>query len=348
MFDLAGLWAISNDALLQKALKLYENALAGAGYLPAPPKAVEDLVRRVKADADAGTLAATGLSGPGRSGVVAVIPVWGMITQHPTWLEAYGLACSAAGVEAAIRTALAAPEVSAIVLRINSPGGQMQGLPQLCEFIRGVRGDKPILGHADSNATSAAYMLLASCTEAWASPLAVVGSLGCFMVHTSTKGADEQYGIKRTMVRMPEGKAVATWDGEDLSEEGQKELMALVTAGYAAAVTIVAKGRKVGAAIVQGERFGQGAILDAGAAVEGGMVDGVRSFQDTLVAASRWRPAKATGPRGEAQLEVAADVAKPPEPEPIVESQPAQTPEEAAATLAAADVELERFRQQFT
>jgi ClpP class serine protease len=226
------------------------------------------------------------MPGIGRTGSIAVVPVFGAIVQHPSLLTYYGLATSTEQLRAEIAAAQADPQIAGVLLRINSGGGSVNGVPSLAAFMRKIRGSFPVWGHADSYALSAAQWILASCGNAYASPLGCVGSIGVVYEHMSVAGQDEKEGRKRTLIRMPSRKQEA-WDGADLSPEARAHIEHLATLAYNAFVADVAKGRGVSVETVRSGVWGEGAIVDAAAASRAGMLDGVMSFDETLAVFAR-------------------------------------------------------------
>ena len=91
------------------------------------------------------------------SGAVAVIPVFGVITQRANLMSAMSGGVSIELLSKSIREALNSPEVGSIVLDIDSPGGGVFGVQELAEEIRAGREQKPIVAVANSLAASAAY-----------------------------------------------------------------------------------------------------------------------------------------------------------------------------------------------
>lgn len=279
------------------------------------------------------------MQGVSKAGAIVVLPVFGMIVQHPSWLTYYGLATSVDQLRAEIAAAQADPQVAGVLLRINSGGGSVNGLVPLAATMRAARGTFPIWGHADSYALSAAQWILASCGRAFATPLGFVGSIGVLYEHCSYAGQDEKEGRKRTLVKLPARKA-ETWEGADLEPEAKAHIEAMALLAYNAFVADVAKGRGVSASAVRSDEWGQGAMLDAGAGAGVGLLDGVQSFDETLVQmAKAIRSGKATTGAG-AEDEPPATPEEPlpdPQPEPV----------EPAAKTAAADPELLKLHQRF-
>ncbi len=224
-----------------------------------------------------------------RPGAVAVIPIRGVITARPSFFELYGLATSVATIAGRLREALAAAEVKAVVLDIDSPGGGTAGVGELAEEIRAARETKPIIAHANHLAASAAYWIGAAANQLEAAPSALVGSVGVYILHIDQSGMLEQLGIKPTFVSAGRHKV----DGnpfEPLGEDARADMQAMVDEVYGQFVDAVAAGRGVSAAEVRAD-YGQGRVLTASQARKAGMIDVIRPIEQTLAAFGAGEPA---------------------------------------------------------
>lgn len=90
--------------------------------------------------------------------------------------------------------------VTAIVLRIESPGGLASGCFDLTDHIFEARGKKPIHALIDDYAYSGAYAIAAACDEVWISRTGGAGSIGAAGFHFDRSGANAQGGIKVTAI----------------------------------------------------------------------------------------------------------------------------------------------------
>lgn len=103
---------------------------------------------------------------------------------------------------AAIRTAfddlLEDDAVTAIVLRLDTPGGMASGCFDLVDHIYQVRGRKPFYALVDDYAASAGFALASACDEIWLSRTGGVGSVGVVAYHYDWSGNNAQIGLKVT------------------------------------------------------------------------------------------------------------------------------------------------------
>lgn len=103
---------------------------------------------------------------------------------------------------AAIRTAfdelLEDDAVTAIILRLDTPGGMASGCFDLVDHIFQGRGRKPLYALVDDYAASAGFALASACDEIWVSRTGGVGSVGVVAYHYDWSGNNAQIGLKVT------------------------------------------------------------------------------------------------------------------------------------------------------
>lgn len=140
--------------------------------------------------------------------------------------------------------------VSAIVLRIESPGGMASGLFDLSDHIYASRGAKPIHALIDDYAYSAAYGIAAACDEIWVSRTGGVGSIGVCAFHYDWSAADSQIGLKVTPIYAGARK-IDFSPHFPLSDEAQARVQEGVDSTYSLFVKSVAQYRGMDEAAVR-------------------------------------------------------------------------------------------------
>ncbi len=205
---------------------------------------------------------------------VAVIPLMGPLYNRSSW--GGGMAAFRAKLAAAV----ANPDVGAIVLDIDSPGGTVAGTPETAAAVRAAAGVKPTTAVVDSLAASAAYWIASQAGSIVVSPSAEVGSIGCLVVHMDLSAMLEAEGVKTTIIRSVPAKAEGN-PFEPLSEEALANIQGEVDATHADFVRAVASGRKTSMSNVN-DTFGKGRVVGAAKAVNLGMADRVGTMADVL------------------------------------------------------------------
>ena len=209
-----------------------------------------------------------------------VIPIVGILDQHPGLIEAFGIGVSCDTVAAALRQALDDPSIGRIVFDIDSPGGSVYGVGELAASIRAARSQKPIVAIANSLAASAAYWLGCSASKFYMSPGAEVGSIGVWMAHEDWSKAVADSGVDVTLISAGKFKTEGNPYGP-LDADAKAFLQSRTDAYFNDFTRAVAAGRGVPIDAVRGG-MGQGRVLGAAQAMSERMVDGVMSFNEAM------------------------------------------------------------------
>jgi signal peptide peptidase SppA len=224
--------------------------------------------------------AAAGRPSDRQAGAIAVLPLQGVIAQKMNLMSAMSGGTSTERFAQAFRDALDNPQVSAIVIDVDSPGGNVFGVDELASEIRAARGAKPIVAVANSLMASAAYWIGAQADELVVTPGGQVGSIGVIAVHTDYSGANEQAGIRPTIISAGKYKAEGA-DAFPLSEEARGHAQGMVDEYYGSFVGAVAAGRGASRSDIT-NGYGQGRVLGARAAKAAGLVDRIGTLDETL------------------------------------------------------------------
>jgi signal peptide peptidase SppA len=218
--------------------------------------------------------------GGGQSSTVAVIPVYGPISQRQNLMSASSGGTSVEGIAADFRAALADPAVDGIVFEFDSPGGTIDGIAELAAEIRDARGTKPIVAHANVLAASAAYWLASAADEIVATQTGVVGSIGVFTAHQDLSKAAEEAGVKTTLISYGKYKTEGNkW--EPLSDDARQNLQDQVDQIGAMFEADLARNRSVPIDTIR-KGYGQGRVLLAKPALAAGMVDRIDTLDNTI------------------------------------------------------------------
>lgn len=213
---------------------------------------------------------------------LSVIPVYGVIMPKANLMTEMSGGTTVDAIRSQFRQAIADPEVSRIVFDFDSPGGSVEGIPELAAEIRAARGIKPMTAVANYTMASAAYWLATQADEIVASPSALVGSIGVYGIHEDMSGANEQMGVKPTYISAGKYKTEGNPD-QPLTDEARAHIQSLVDASYAMFVSDVAAGRGVAQKAVR-DGFAEGRAVHSEAALSLGMVDSIGTFDDALSA----------------------------------------------------------------
>ena len=214
-----------------------------------------------------------------RQSDTAVVPVQGVIVHHGNMVdETSGPMTSVDTVFAQFSSAFADDSIKRIVLDVDSPGGSVDGVPELADVIMAARGTKPIIAVANSLMASAAFWIGAAADEVVVTPSAQIGSVGVVAQHIDFTEMDKMGGMERTLVSAGEFKT--EFDGP-LTDDALAELQSEVDRIHTMFVQSLARGRGVTPSRVRSD-FGRGRVVGAPLAVESGMADRIATLDQVL------------------------------------------------------------------
>lgn len=166
--------------------------------------------------------------------------------------------------------AMANPDVHALLLNFDSPGGEAQGAFEFADRLAALRGQgKRIVAMADGMAASAAYLAAAAADEIVLTPSAYVGSIGVVMRHVDFSQALATDGVKVTHIYAGAHKV----DGnpyEPLPAAVRADMQAEIDGLYEMFVQSVATNRRMDPLAV---RKTQAQVYRGGAALAVGLAD---------------------------------------------------------------------------
>lgn len=209
---------------------------------------------------------------------VAVIPIHGTLVRRTVGLEAESGLTSYAILAAQLDAAIGNPAVSAILLDIDSPGGESGGVFDLADRIRAASQIKPVWAVANDMAFSAAYALASAASRVFVSRTGGVGSIGVIAMHVDQSVKDMQDGLHYTAVFAGERKNDLN-PHEPISSEAHAFLKAEVHRIYGLFVETVARHRGIEASAVRDTEAG---LFFGQAAVAMGLADAIGSFDEAL------------------------------------------------------------------
>lgn len=213
---------------------------------------------------------------------VAVVPVTGPIFRYANLFTQISGATSLDVLARDFAAAIDDPAVKAIVLEINSPGGQATGISEFAAQVRAAA--KPVVAYVDGMAASAAYWIAAAAPQIVMSKSAMAGNIGAVL------GLDTRKDPNKTEIvssQSPNKRPDVSTDA------GRAQLQSMVDALAQVFIDDVAAFRGMTAEAVVKE-FGAGDIFIAGKAVAVGMADRIGTLDDVIagLAGMQRQPAK--------------------------------------------------------
>lgn len=225
-------------------------------------------------------LAATGGTKPKAVGDrIAVITITGMIVGDQTADMGEGERTDVSTVRQALRTALDDSKVKAIVLRIDSPGGDALAAATMLELLQEARLKKPIVASMSGLAASGGYMVALAGDKIFAEPMTLTGSIGVFSLKPDLSGLLEKTGIRReTLTRGRFADAETPFKAFD--DASFSKFMEMTGTVYDDFIDKVAKGRKMTPAAV--DAVAGGRVWSGKRALEVGLIDRLGGLADAV------------------------------------------------------------------
>ncbi|SOE85682.1 signal peptide peptidase SppA [Burkholderia sp. YR290] len=213
---------------------------------------------------------------------VAIIDVSGTLVQKSSNLRPSSGMLGYNAIRHNFLAALSDEQVKAIVLSIDSPGGEVAGCFDLADLIYASRSIKPTLAILNESAFSAAYALASACEQITVPRTGGTGSVGVICMHVDQSKAIDKAGLTVTIIKYGDRKA----DGNQfnpLSKEALDRYQAEVDEMGELFVQTVARNRNLSADVV---RKTQATTFLGAAGVEIGFADAVmapdEAFQSLL------------------------------------------------------------------
>ena len=172
-----------------------------------------------------------GMDGYTMAGDVAVLNVKGVITREADlFMQLFGGGCAnAEQLQAGLQQALEDRAVKSLVLKVDSPGGEIGATVDLANAVYAARGRKPITSFIDGTGCSAAYWIASGADRiVLANATTMTGSIGVTMVHSEISKAAEKEGVTNTILSSGDFKAAGN-RYEALSDADREYLQGMVS-----------------------------------------------------------------------------------------------------------------------
>jgi protease-4 len=207
---------------------------------------------------------------------VAVIPVQGTVQKRGGYCS-LGTKDLVAHLQAANRD----PEISAIVLDIDSPGGQVDGTEEFAQAV--ALSGKPVVAYIDGLGASAAYWIASQASYIFINSASTgyAGSLGVLCMSINQSDFLAKQGLKVEILRSSRATDKARVNGvEEMDESVRAAVQADLDQTGETFISAVEKGR-AGKLSTKEDVF-TGKVYRGSDALKYGLVDKVGSLQDAV------------------------------------------------------------------
>lgn len=262
-------WFITESALAA-VVALLESRLSAAA--PAQPMAAASAAD----DDDAGESLSVASAAP-----IAVISVRGILGKHLSLMETLCGGCDYDRVARLVGEAAADPDVRAIVLHLDSPGGTAVGCAETYARLGAIRAatGKELWAFCDTKACSAAYYLASACDGIFCTESASLGCIGSMLTIEDRSGQLAAQGIRRLTIKSAAMKDIGNPDRPPTPQEISELQQRIDFLGAMFKRDVLA-----GRARIAPEVFAQGLTYFGEQAVAVGLADGVVPGLAELVA----------------------------------------------------------------
>ncbi len=206
--------------------------------------------------------------GVGKPSGIAIIPLKGEISNDGG--GSLGSPLDAGEVVDMIEEAQGNSDVGAILLDIDSPGGEVVASKQIVYAVRGSK--KPVYSYINSLGTSGAYYAAASTQYIMADRDSITGSIGVISVLPNVEGLLEKLGVRMNVLKEGEHKDIGS-PFKEMTETDRQIFQSVLSQIYANFKNDVFEFRGGKITSSQLERIADGRILSGSQAYDSGLVD---------------------------------------------------------------------------
>ena len=207
-----------------------------------------------------------------KDGVVQVIYAEGEITQASISPFAASVSTIGAGLGDKLREAAEDDDVKAVVLRMNSPGGDAFLSEQLWHAVKQLRSKKPVVVSMGDYAASGGYYISSAANRIVAQPNTLTGSIGIFGLFPNFSELVLKVGVNVEVVKTNDfADLTISMPYKPLTNEQRALIQRHVERGYDIFLSRVAEGRHMTKAQV--DSVGQGRVWLGRKAQTLGLVD---------------------------------------------------------------------------
>lgn len=172
--------------------------------------------------------------------------------------------------------------VKAVVLRLNTPGGEVVATDILHQKIQELRKRNiPVVACMEVLATSGGYYIAAGCDRIFANRYTTTGSIGVLISGVKYYDLLNKIGVSEENFTSGANKTMLS-GGAPTSPEAAKIVQELVDQTYQGFVEVVAEGRGIPEDKIKNSIIGDGRVFSGTQAVELNLVDELGSLDDAV------------------------------------------------------------------
>lgn len=214
---------------------------------------------------------------------IARIDLEGVITSAAAGGMLSGDGMDVGAIKRSLEQALEDKHVKAIVLRVNSPGGEVTASDTLYHAVQEAAKKKPVVVYMDSMAASGGYYLSCGATKIVANETTLTGSIGVIIQTLNYRLTMDKVGLQS--VTFTSGAFKDSLNGaRDMRPEEKAYVQELVTQMYDKFLGIVADARKLNKETLK-DGIADGRVFTGKQALEKKLVDQLGYVEDAYALA---------------------------------------------------------------
>jgi protease-4 len=222
------------------------------------------------------------------SPVIAVVNIFGTVmggegTENPFSQTNAALSGT---VMKEIRKASNDPNVKALIIRLNTPGGSVTAAEEISREINRFKEKthKPVIAAMGDTAASAGYWLAAHADKIYANNTTLTGSIGVYMPYMNFNGIYDKIGLKTKKIKSGKFKDIMSPD-RPMTKEEEQLLQNMVDEMYEQFVDVIVEGRHMPREKVL--ELADGRVYTGRQAKKLGLVDDIGNYYDVLDATAK-------------------------------------------------------------
>ncbi|HEY0548543.1 MAG TPA: signal peptide peptidase SppA [Verrucomicrobiae bacterium] len=231
---------------------------------------------------------------------IVIVPIEGVISSQsfgrggPTMVEV---------VEEQFRRAAEDKRVKAVILKVNSPGGEVLASDDIYNIIEKFqrKTDKPVVAAMGSLAASGGYYVSAPCQWIVANEMTITGSIGVIMHGYNFRGLMDKVGVRPEVFKSGKFKDMLSPDKreEDITQEEREIIQSMVNETFDKFKSVISEGRAnaakrnttssdKGKTLAENwTQYADGRILSGKEALSKGFIDELGNFDAAIARAQK-------------------------------------------------------------
>jgi len=220
---------------------------------------------------------------------IAVVNVHGVITSSEDGGLMSSRLASSPSIVARLRYILKEDSIKAVIIHIDSPGGEVTASDEIYHMVMRIRQERhiPVIASMGSLAASGGYYVAVGCDYIVANRMTATGSIGVIMQAFKYYDLFQKIGVQGEVYKSGKMKDMLSGDRPTTPEE-KAVVQNLIMRVYGDFVGVVAKGRsKLTADKIRHTEVGDGRVFLGVQALELGLIDQLGYFEDAVNQAAK-------------------------------------------------------------